>query len=182
MLIPFFSVGFYYGSTVTKNMASPSQASGKAVPIMPVSAWPSALGDAAREVFSMMVGSEITVATGQKLPVHADVTGVIGIGGAFSGVFSLRCSLSAANKIASQMLGVSASEASSQSADAIGEICNMVAGQFKANIGHEATCMLSIPTVITGSNYSVHSSRCAEIEMPLLYHAEPVWITLDIRK
>lgn len=163
-------------------MASPSQASGKAVPIMPVSDWPSALGDAAREVFSMMVGSEVTVAAGQKLPVLADVTGVIGIGGAFSGVFSLRCSTGAANNIASQMLGVSAEEASSQSADAIGEICNMVAGQFKAKIGHEATCMLSIPTVVTGSNYSVHSSRCAEIEMPLLYHGEPVWITLDIRK
>ncbi|HUK26249.1 MAG TPA: chemotaxis protein CheX [Terriglobales bacterium] len=163
-------------------MASPSQAGGKALPIMPASNWPSALGDAAREVFSMMVGSEITLATGQKLPVHADVTGVIGIGGAFSGVFSLRCSKGAAAKIASQMLGVSAEEASSQSPDAIGEICNMVAGLFKAKIGYEATCMLSIPTVITGKDYSVHSSRCAEIEMPLLYDSEAVWIALDIRK
>jgi chemotaxis protein CheX len=163
-------------------MASPLQAGSKALPILPASAWPSALGDAAKEVFSMMVGAEITVAAGQKLAVHADVTGVIGIGGAFSGVFSLRCSKGSATKIASQMLGVPAEEASSQSADAIGEICNMVAGLFKAKIGHEATCMLSIPTVITGKDYSVHSSRCAEIEMPVLYYDEPMWITLDIRK
>jgi chemotaxis protein CheX len=162
-------------------MASPSQASGKALPIMPVSAWPTALGDAAKEVFSMMVG-EVTVATGKKLPVIANVTGVIGIGGAFSGVFTLRCSTGAATKVASQMLGSSPEEAAAQSADAIGEICNMVAGQFKAKIGHEASCMLSIPTVITGNSYSVHSARCAEIEMPLLYHDEPIWVSLEIRK
>ena len=163
-------------------MASPLQAGSKALPIMPTNAWPSALGDAVREVFSMMVGAEVTLANDHKLPVVTDVTGVIGIGGAFSGVFSFRCSMGAANRITSQMLGVSTEEASSQAADAIGEICNMVAGQFKAKIGHEATCALSIPTVITGKDYAVHSARCAEIEMPLLYDGEPVWIALDIRK
>ncbi|HUJ96212.1 MAG TPA: chemotaxis protein CheX [Terriglobales bacterium] len=163
-------------------MSVPLKAGGLALPGLSTSAWSSALGDSAKEVFSMMVATEVTVAADEKLPVLADVTGVIGIGGAFSGVFSLRCSAGAANSIASQMLGVPAEEASSQSADAIGEICNMVAGQFKAKIGHEATCMLSIPTVITGKDYSLHSSRCAEIEMPLLYNGEPVWIALDIRK
>ena len=162
-------------------MASPSQAR-KIPPVLVAQDWTAALGDSAKEVFSMMVAAEVTVAADKKLPVFADVTGVIGIGGAFSAVFSLRCSTDAANHIASQMLGVPAEEASAQAADAIGEICNMVAGQFKAKIGHEATCMLSIPTVITGKDYAVHSSRCAEIEMPLLYNGEPIWIALDVRK
>ena len=163
-------------------MSAPLQVGGKALPTLPTSAWASALGNSAKEVFSMMVAMEVTVAADDKPPVFADVTGVIGIGGAFTGVFSLRCSTGTANHIASQMLGVSMDEASAQAADAIGEICNMVAGQFKAKIGHEATCMLSIPTVITGKDYAVHSSRCAEIEMPLLYNGEPIWIALDVRK
>lgn len=29
----------------------------------------------------------------------------------------------------------------------------MVAGQFKAKIGLEAECMLSVPTIITGTSY-----------------------------
>jgi hypothetical protein len=56
-----------------------------------------------------------------------------------------------------------------------------VAGQFKAKIGHEATCMLSLPTVITGSKYSVHAPQCTQIEMPLVYEGEAIWISLEIR-
>jgi len=129
----------------------------------------------------MMVGTEVTIVADRKLPVHANVTGVVGIGGAFSAVLTLRCSMTAGAKVAAQMLGIPADEATSQCADAIGEICNMVAGQFKAKVGHEATCMLSIPSVITGKNYAIHSVRCSEIEIALLYDGEPIWITLDVR-
>ena len=53
------------------------------------------------------------------------------------------------------MLGVTIDEAAAQRSDAIGEICNMVAGQFKAKIGLEAECMLSVPTIITGTSYQL---------------------------
>jgi chemotaxis protein CheX len=42
--------------------------------------------------------------------------------------------------------------------DALGEVCNMVAGNFKNKIsGLGEGCMLSPPTVITGSDYNLHS-------------------------
>jgi chemotaxis protein CheX len=41
--------------------------------------------------------------------------------------------------------------------DAIGEICNMLAGAWKGNVPElSANCGLSIPAVITGRNYEIH--------------------------
>ena len=54
--------------------------------------------------------------------------------------------------MASKMLEVEEDKTGSELADAMGEICNMVAGNFKNKIaGLSAGCMLSVPTVITGS-------------------------------
>ena len=141
-----------------------------------------ALRQAIKEVFAMMVGVQVSVASDQKLPPGKQVAGVIGIGGAFTAVLSLRCSAAAAAKIAAEMLGVTPEEALAQCSDAIGEICNMVAGHFKAKVGHEATCMLSLPSVITGTNYSVHSAHNSEIQLSFLYEGEPLLVLLDVRK
>ena len=59
----------------------------------------------------------------------------------------------------------------------------MVAGQFKAKIGLEAECMLSVPTVISGKSYELHSRADYDrLEMPFLYQKEPLWVAVDIRK
>ena len=71
------------------------------------------------------------------------------------------------------MLGVTIDEAAAQRSDAIGEICNMVAGQFKAKIGLEAECMLLVPTIITGTSYQLPPRADYDrLEMPLIYQAE----------
>jgi chemotaxis protein CheX len=81
------------------------------------------------------------------------------------------------------MLGVAIDEAAAQQSDATGEICNMVAGQFKPKIGQEAECMLSVPIIITGTSYELHSRADYDrLEMPFIYQAEPLWIAIDIRK
>jgi CheY-specific phosphatase CheX len=85
--------------------------------------------------------------------------------------------------IASHMLGVQDDEAASHQCDAVGEICNMVAGSFKAKIpGIEDKCMLSVPTVIIGEDYELHSLTVGErIDVPLLLQGEPIWFTLEVR-
>ncbi len=116
------------------------------------------------------------------LPVIAQVTGMVGIAGSLCATFSLRCSLASATMIASQMLGVPADEATAQKCDAVGEICNIVAGYFKAKIGLGDRCVLSIPTVISGTDYQLRSRvDDVRMELPLLFEHEPVWIALDIR-
>ena len=145
--------------------------------------WRVVLGEAVREVFSMMVGVEVTVPEADVPSTQADVTGMVGLAGEICGVLSVRCSRNAANKIASQMLGVPLTEAGAHHSDAIGEISNMVAGNFKAKLdGLQDKCMLSVPTVITGEDYQLHSlAEGDRIELPFMYEGESLWIALEVR-
>ncbi len=163
-------------------MASPLEAGSKPLPEVPVDGWTAILQESIEEVFSMMVGTPVALAAKQDLPPGKQIAGVIGIGGAFTAVLSLRCSAACAGKIAGQMLGVADEGDIKQCTDAIGEICNMVAGNFKAKAGHEADCMLSLPSVISGTNYSVYSSHSSEIQMCFLFERQPILVFVDIRR
>jgi len=144
--------------------------------------WPAMLVETTAEVFSTMVGATVVTPADGEVPVLAEVTGMVGIAGPLSATFSLRCSLQSATTIASKMLGVTPEEAADQKCDAIGEICNMVAGYFKAKIGHGDSCKLSVPTVLAGTDYQIRSrSDDVIMELPLLYERAPVWIALHIR-
>ena len=145
--------------------------------------WRGLLSRAAQEVFSMMVGVELTVPAQPEGEASGEVTGMVGLAGALCGVLTVRCTKSASVEIASRMLGLSAEEAALQGGDAIGEVCNMVAGGFKAKInGLEDKCMLSVPTVITGDNYATHSLIVGNrIEVQLAFRGEPMWVTLETR-
>src|SRR5271168_2544469 len=115
-------------------MSSPQIAS-KAVAVTPRSDWPATLRETTIEVFTTMVGSAVTTPEKEVIPAHFEVTGMIGIAGSLSAILTMRCSALSAALIVSQMLGVSVDEAASLKCDAIGEICNMLAGYFKAKIG-----------------------------------------------
>ena len=108
---------------------------------------------------------------------------MVGLAGEICGVLSLRCGKGCATKIASKMLGVPITEAASHMSDAIGEICNMVAGNFKAKLnGMQDKCMLSVPTIITGGDYQLLSVAVGDrIELPFLFDGEAVWIGLEVR-
>ncbi|MGA8270353.1 MAG: chemotaxis protein CheX [Candidatus Sulfotelmatobacter sp.] len=150
--------------------------------VAPRKDWPAILRETAVEVFSSMVGATITSPETNDVPVLAEVTGMVGIAGPLCAVFSLRCSLQSATTIASQMLGVSAEEAAAQKCDAVGEICNMVAGYFKAKIGLGDACKLSVPTVVAGKDYKIRSpGKDERMELPVLYAGQPLWLTLDVR-
>lgn len=149
----------------------------------PFEQWRLVLRDSVKEVFSMMVGAEINVPEDVDPPVVTEVTGMVGLAGELCGVLSVRCAKSSGCKIASKMLGVPATEAASHISDAIGEICNMVAGNFKAKIdGLQDKCMLSVPTVITGGDYQLYSLAVGDrIELPFLFEGESIWIGLEVR-
>lgn len=145
--------------------------------------WRNILSQAAQEVFTMMVGVNLTVPTEPITETNGEVTGMVGLAGALCGVLTIRCTKPASTEIASRMLGLSQDEAALHSSDAIGEVCNMVAGAFKSKIhGLEDKCMLSVPTVITGDNYSTHSLIVGNrTEVQLLLNHEPLLLTLETR-
>jgi chemotaxis protein CheX len=144
--------------------------------------WRAVLNEAAKEVFLMMVGAELSVPDAAP-PVVSEVAGMVGLAGELCGVLTVRCGKASARKIACQMLGVTEDEAAAQATDAVGEICNMVAGSFKAKIdGLEDKCMLSVPTVISGDNYELHSLASGErIELAVIFQGEPLWFSLEVQ-
>jgi chemotaxis protein CheX len=80
------------------------------------------------------------------------------------------------------MLGLSGSDAECHRCDAVGETCNMVAGAFKAKVPElQNTCMLSVPTVITGKDYAVHPLLVGNrMEVSLLFDGQIVCLSLEI--
>jgi chemotaxis protein CheX len=161
--------------------------------LTPRTSWWGVLRDATMDVFSTMVNAKVEVPHAQDdfmiapeptdSSVLAYLTGTIGIAGAMRAIFSLRCSETVATHIASQMLGITPEEAVAQRVDAIGEVCNIIAGHFKHKIGLGETCSLSVPTVIVGGHYKIHCLAAGErIEFPVIYNGETVLVTLDIRE
>jgi chemotaxis protein CheX len=113
---------------------------------------------AAQEVFEMMASTKLTVCAEPEKMNYSEFTAVVGLAGPITGIFTIRCTGRAAQIIASRMLGIPLHEAGVEMFDALGEICNMVAGNFKAKLGDAGMAsMLSVPTVIKGSDYKLRS-------------------------
>jgi chemotaxis protein CheX len=146
--------------------------------------WRLALYEAASEVFALMVGEPVSLQKDATIEGGNDTTAMVGLAGALCGILSIRCSASAATGIASKMLGEPepSSDCIAQQWDALGEICNMIAGNFKARVeGLREQCMLSVPTVITGQDYSLHSlAEDDRLEVALLFQNESIILRLEV--
>lgn len=143
--------------------------------------WIPVLDMAAREVFELMLGCPLTV--GETAPeANLDITSMVGLAGKLCGVLSVRCDGKSAALMASKMLGIAVDKVGAEMSDALGEIANMVAGNFKNKIsGLGDGCMLSPPTVITGSDYNMYSlADSPAVELRLLFESRPVVISLQI--
>jgi chemotaxis protein CheX len=122
---------------------------------------PQNLDDSVREVFEIMLGAPCRSEPGAA-PGDADwkvesVTAVVGFGGILTGACVFRCGADAARQIAGRMAGMEFSAVDDIVKDAIGEICNMLAGTWKSKVPDlAANCGLSVPAVITGSDYRLH--------------------------
>jgi chemotaxis protein CheX len=144
--------------------------------------WAPQLSLAAQEVFEMMVGTKLALCPNPEPMLVAEFTAMVGMAGEICGVLTIRCSEQAALVIASRMLGISVEDANNEKWDAMGEVCNMVAGNFKSKLpGIGEHCMLSVPTVITGADYRMHSMADGEvIELCLQFDDELLWFTLEL--
>ena len=142
--------------------------------------WISLIEVSAREVFELMLSSRLTLPESSPDPSSLGMTAMVGLAGQLCGLISVRCNEKAAALMTSKMLGVPLDKVGPEVSDALGEICNMVAGNFKNKIaGLGDGCMLSPPTVITGTDYDLHSlSDSPGLEVKLLFEGLPIVITL----
>jgi chemotaxis protein CheX len=143
--------------------------------------WVPLLDTAAKEVFELMLSSQLTTADAAA-GTTMDVTAMVGLAGQLCGVLSVRCTQKSAALMTSKMLGVAFDKAGPEIADALGEVCNMVAGNFKNKIvGLAEGCMLSPPTVITGSDYKLYSvADTPAVELTMMFESMPIGISLQI--
>jgi len=144
--------------------------------------WQPILLLAAQEVYSTMLSTELLSAA-EPAEMEANVTAMVGLAGQLCGVVAIRCDGRAATLMASKMLGIDPASAGPDTWDAVGEVCNMVAGNFKNKVsGLAEGCMLSVPTVITGADYKTHTlANQEEIHCDFLFEGCPIEITLQIQ-
>jgi chemotaxis protein CheX len=118
-----------------------------------------------KEIFDMMFGLDIRVMdrplddSGKIEP--DDKTAIVGFSGSLRGSCQLRINHVTAQSIASAMLGGTPIADGDESLnDALGELCNMLAGGWKNGIADlAAACALSPPTIVSGLDYKIHMAR-----------------------
>jgi chemotaxis protein CheX len=137
----------------------------------------------ATEVFSMMLGLEIEI-----VPEHLDtaapqvsdgVMSFVGMAGTWTGTGVISCSAAFARRICAQLLMTEAESVNEEVLDAVGEVTNMIIGNFKTMAEeHLGPLGLSIPTVIYGRNFTSRSIGSARwVVVPFLCGGE----TLEVR-
>jgi chemotaxis protein CheX len=118
---------------------------------------PRNLDSSVDEVFQMMLGAACSPTSAAPEEEPETITAVVGFGGLLSGACVFRSGASVAMAIAEKLTGMAFPEIDDTVKDAIGEVCNMLAGTWKGRVPDlAAKCGLSIPAVITGSNYRIH--------------------------
>jgi chemotaxis protein CheX len=138
------------------------------------------LDEAVGEVFSLMMGVSCAPGGEAVSEDRETITAVIGFAGAMSGACTLRCDQQAALRMAECMVGVRPDELDATVKDAIGEVCNMVAGAWKGkNTVLAAGCMLSTPAVVTGTNYQLHLQQ-PEFRVDRNYRFEEYAVCISI--
>jgi chemotaxis protein CheX len=144
--------------------------------------WRKELAKATAEVFEIMLGTSLGNAIEGSPHIDADFTAMVGLAGSLCGVVGLRASSESARRMAAKMLGLEEVGMGDNVLDAFGEVCNMIAGSFKARIAGLADgCALSVPTVISGRDYALHALANGErFEVAFSFEGNPLFVTLDL--
>lgn len=125
-----------------------------------ISIYGEAMDDSVQEVFNLMMGIACEPCVDCQVSGQKSISAVIGLAGATSGACMVSSDVQAALRMAGALMGMKLDALDDTVRDAIGEISNMVAGAWKGKIPALASaCMLSTPTVVTGTNYQLHVQR-----------------------
>jgi outer membrane protein OmpA-like peptidoglycan-associated protein len=93
--------------------------------------WQPILELAVEEVLEIMMGCRVKPAPKSEGKTSREFTAMIGLAGSLCGVLTVSCDAQTARQLAKCMLGEIVSS-EDQVSDALGEICNMVAGNFES--------------------------------------------------
>lgn len=151
----------------------------------PEGGWSPLIESAAREVFEVMLGAKLESFEDDPALV-TEMIAMVGLSGRIAGVMSFHCTAQGARRMAAKMLGPAArgnEEEDETARDAVGEICNMVAGTFKNKLGQVGNeCKLSVPTIISGAECSMQANPGGtHVQMPFTFEGSPIAVSLNLR-
>lgn len=113
------------------------------------------------EVFSRMISIEL-----DKNPAHksesdlqqCQIMAMVGLAGRSIGILSFHCTPQTGIIITSNMLGTPVTTLDDDVKDAVGEVANMIAGNFKTRMSRRGQSFdLSVPTVVVGEKFSTRT-------------------------
>ena len=121
---------------------------------------------AVSEVFCKMLKTEVRAVPvdSEAMSAEAHIASAVGFIGDMTGVAYLYASSSFANSMTAVMLGMGESEAQGDEMvnDAMGELANMIVGNLKAAMVEKGmSCVLTIPSIVRGSNISIEAVSSA---------------------
>ena len=130
--------------------------------------------NATKEVFNTMVMMDLEDQYPLAEPVskfHCSVTSMVGLAGTYTGILSIHCPQSFALRITSNMLGMDVTDVGDDVNDALGEIANMLGGYVKQMLSKGGLDIsLSIPTVISGEEYTVNAMEDSDCVIIPFHH------------
>lgn len=92
--------------------------------------WLPILELAMEEVFEIMLGCRVKPGTKTESSTNGGCTAMVGLAGSLCGILTFSCDSKTARELAKCMLGPEVANSDNEVSDALGEICNMVAGNF----------------------------------------------------
>ena len=112
------------------------------------------VGSIVQTIFSTMLDLPVEVVEEHQPALGDRVTSSVYLEGNWNGAVAMQCSREQACQFAAQFLCIDApAEVNDDVRDVMGEIANMIGGNFKATMG--ADVRLSLPSVIDGSDYEI---------------------------
>ncbi len=117
---------------------------------------------ATADVFSTMLGMELQAEAPRQDPdfptINDGVMALVGMAGSWTGAGVICCTAAFACQLCNQFIGTAAANVDEEVLDAVGEVANMIIGNFKTSVEeHLGALGLSVPTVIYGRNFTSRS-------------------------
>lgn len=136
------------------------------------------------EVFSTMLGVGCDAVESGSRPDELSVTALIGLAGIMTGTVMVQAVAAAAMRVAALMTGSEPPDVDATVRDAMGELANMVAGAWKGYDPELAShCLLSPPTVVTGSRYELFSKKATiRIERAYAFNGVQCAVTIACQR
>ena len=114
--------------------------------------------NATLNTFKAFVGFELIAGnphfSGRTLGFDQDISAVIGLSGDIRGAVVISMKKKFAIKITDTLVGIPHTEMDDDVTDAVGEIVNIIAGNIKNEVPGGEKIVISLPTVVKGSEHS----------------------------